>query len=149
VNALARIPGLFGTVKNSPEAIPQLVEETMRWDAAAQGFVRTPNSDVEMHGKTIPSGAQVLVHIGAANRDEQQFPDAAAFVLDRSTKRHLGLGHSTHFCVGAPLGRQLAKISFEELLRVADRLEADFETAERVRTPNFRGFIRLEVEIRR
>lgn len=148
VNALARVPGLFTSVKAHPQAIAQLVEETMRWDAAAQGFVRSPSSNVELRDRLVPVGAQVLVHIGAANRDERQFEDPDRFDMERSTKRHLGLGHSTHFCIGAPLGRQLARISFEELLRVSDRLEADFSSAKRVRTPNFRGYIHLDVQVR-
>ena len=148
INVLARAPGVFREVMAHPEAVPHLVEETMRWDAAAQGFVRSPNTDVELRGKVVPAGAQVLVHIGSANRDERQFSDPDRFDLERSAGRHLGLGHSTHFCVGAPLGRQLARISFEELLRVSDVVEADFQTAERVRTPNFRGFIHLNVRLR-
>jgi cytochrome P450 len=146
--ALATVPGLFDSVRADPQKIPQLVEETMRWDAAAQGFIRSPTEDVEIHGCDVPAGAQVLVHIGAANRDERQFQDPDRFHLDRPTQRHLGLGHSTHFCIGAPLGRQLARISFEELLLVSDRFDVDFATAERVRTPNFRGFIHLDTDVR-
>ncbi|HEX6787463.1 MAG TPA: cytochrome P450, partial [Acidimicrobiales bacterium] len=102
---------------------------------------------VEFHGRTIPAGAQVLVHIGSANRDERQFPDPDAFHLDRTNTRQLALGHGTHFCVGAPLGRMLARISWEELLAVADRWEPDYTTARRVTTPNFRGFIHLDVTV--
>jgi cytochrome P450 len=147
-NVLATVPGLFDAVRNQPDLVAQLVEETMRWDAPAQGFVRTPTEDAALHGRTIPAGAQVLVHIGSANRDERQFPDPDRFDLARQMKRHLGLGHGTHFCVGAPLGRQLARISVEELLRVSECFEADYATAERVKTPNFRGFTRLDVNLR-
>jgi cytochrome P450 len=146
-NALCRVPELFTSLRHDPDLIPQFVEESMRWDAAAQGFVRSPRYDVELHGRTIPAGSQVLLHIGSANRDERQFDDPDRFDLHRVTKRHLGLGHGTHFCVGAPLGRQLARISWEELLKVSDHFEADYSTSERVRTPNFRGFIHLEVDI--
>jgi cytochrome P450 len=100
-----------------------------------------------LHGRTVPAGAQVLVHIGSANRDERQFPNADDFVLDRPNQRHLGLGHSTHFCVGAPLARVLARISWEELLPVTRRWEPDRTSARRVTTPNFRGFFHLEVGI--
>jgi cytochrome P450 len=147
-NALALLPDLFAAVKRNASSVAQLVEETMRWDAAAQGFVRTPVSDVALSGKTIPAGSQVLVHIGSANRDERQFDAPDRFDLERSMQRHLGLGHGTHFCVGAPLARQLARISFEELLRVSEILEADYSSAKRVRTPNFRGFVRLDVTLR-
>jgi cytochrome P450 len=119
----------------------------MRWDAAAQGFVRTPTQDVELHGRTIPEGSQVLLHIGSANRDEREFPAADKFDLSRHDTQHLGLGHSRHFCVGAPLARLVAKSVWDELLQVAHRWEPDFATARRVTTPNFRGFIHLEVSL--
>lgn len=148
-NALCRVPGLFDALRADLSLVPQFVEEGMRWDAAAQGFVRSPVEDVVVRDRTVPAGAQVLAHIGSANRDDRQFDDPERFDLDRVTKRHLGLGHGPHFCVGAPLGRQLARVSWEELLKVADQFEADYSTAERVRTPNFRGFMHLEVDVRR
>ena len=145
-SALATVDGLFGEVRSDLSLVPAFVEEAMRFDAAAQGFVRTPTADVALHGRTIPEGSQVLVHIGSANRDERQFADPDRFALDRPSQRHLGLGHGTHFCVGAPLGRLLARVSWEELLPRVARWEPDFATAERVQTPNFRGFLRLDVD---
>jgi cytochrome P450 len=146
-HALAQNEGLFETVKADPTLVGALAEEGSRWDSAAQGFVRSPTRDVELHGRIIPAGAQVLVHIGSANRDERQFPNPDAFILDRENARQLALGHGTHFCVGAPLGRMLGRISWEELLAVSDRWEPDYSTARRVTTPNFRGFIHLMVTI--
>jgi len=145
--ALATVTGLFERVRAEPALVPLLVEETMRWDAAAQGFVRSPTRDVGVHGRTIPAGAQVLVHIGAANRDERHFDDPDRFLLERPDQRHLGMGHGPHFCVGAPLGRLLARIAWEELLVVAGRWEADLEGGRRVTTPNFRGWFHLDVTL--
>jgi cytochrome P450 len=146
-HALAQVDGLFETVRADPALVPALAEEGSRWDSAAQGFVRSPTDDVELHGKTIPAGAQVLIHIGSANRDERQFPEPDQFQLDRANTRQLAFGHGTHFCVGAPLGRMLARISWEELLAVTERWEPDYTSARRVKTPNFRGFIHLDVTI--
>ncbi len=120
----------------------------MRWDAAAQGFVRSPNQDVELYDKVIPQGAQVLLHIGSANRDEREFEDADTFDMQRDNKRHLGLGQGIHFCVGAPLGREMTHTIFEELLAASDVWEVELEGAARVHTPNFRGFARLPLTIR-
>jgi cytochrome P450 len=119
----------------------------MRWDAPAQGFVRTPTRDVVLHGKRIPAGAQVLLHIGAANRDERRFTDPDRFDLHRQDNRHLALGHRTHFCIGAPLGRLMTRILFEDLVAVSTGWAVDLDTAARVQTPNFRGFARLPVDI--
>ena len=145
--ALARHPALWHTLRADPAGIPDFVEEGARWDAAAQGFVRTPTRDVPLHGVTIPEGAQVLLHIGAANRDERRFPEPDQFLLDRPERRHLGFGQGIHFCVGAGLARAMTRIAFEELIAHSDRWDVDFTTAQRVRTPNFRGFSRLPLTL--
>ena len=145
--ALALHPQVFEEVRHHPELIPAFVEEGMRWDAAAQGFVRSPTHDVALHGKIIPTGAQVLLHIGSANRDEREFAEPDRFDIHRSDQRHLGMGQGIHFCVGSPLGRVMAQFLFEELLPMSARWEIDLQGAARVTTPNFRGFTRLPLTI--
>ncbi|MEX1143232.1 MAG: cytochrome P450 [Anaerolineales bacterium] len=147
VYALYLHPQVLEEVKKDLSQVGYLVEEAMRWDAAAQGFVRSPQIDVDLHSKTIPAGAQVLLHIGSANRDERQFPDPDRFDIHRPEMRHLGLGQGPHFCVGAPLSRSMSYILFEELIRASDKWEADLEAALRVTTPNFRGFSKLPLAI--
>src|SRR5581483_4546497 len=145
--ALSLHPHVLAEVRANPDLIPAFVEEGMRWDAPAQGFVRSPTRDVELHGKLIPQGAQVLLHIGSANRDEREFADPDRFDLHRADQRHLGMGQGIHFCVGAPLGRVMAQFLFEELLPVSTRWEIDLNHAARVTTPNFRGFVQLPLTI--
>src|SRR5689334_20963055 len=147
-NALAQNPQIFTELKQQPDLVPAFVEEGMRWDAAAQGFVRSPNADVQLHDKVIPQGAQVLLHIGSANRDEREFENPDTFDINRDNKRHLGLGQGIHFCVGAPLGREMTQTIFDELLAVSDIWETDLTQSARVLTPNFRGFSRLPLTIK-
>lgn len=139
-HALALHQGTYRQVRDSPGLVPGLIEEGMRWDAAAQGFVRCPTRDVEMHGKTIPAGAQVLLQIGSANRDGRAFPSPDRFDVNRRENRHLGLGRGIHFCIGAPLARVMARTLFERLLGASRVWEVDLDGAARVKTPNFRGF---------
>lgn len=145
--ALAIHPRVYRQVKGDPSLVPALIEEGMRWDAAAQGFVRCPSRDVAMHGKTIPAGAQVLLHIGAANRDERAFERPDRFEVARPENRHLGFGKGIHFCVGAPLARKMAQALFARLLGASAVWEVDLERARRVKTPNFRGFSVLPLRI--
>jgi cytochrome P450 len=142
-HALALHPEVRTEVKGTPELIPNLIEECMRWDAPTQGFVRTPTQDITLHGKTIPEDSQVLLHIGSANRDEREFNEPERFDVHRPEQRHLGMGRGIHFCVGAPLGRRMTQILFEELMKVSERWEINLDSAARVTTPNFRGFTRL------
>ncbi len=146
-HALSLHPRVLEEVRAHPDLIPAFVEEGMRWDAAAQGFVRSPTHDVTLHGKVIPQGAQVLLHIGSANRDEREFAEADRFDIHRSDQRHLGMGQGIHFCVGAPLGRAMAQFLFEELLPLSARWDVDLRGAARVTTPNFRGFVRLPLTL--
>jgi cytochrome P450 len=145
--ALSLHPSVYDEVRAQPALIPAFVEEGMRWDAAAQGFVRTPTVDILLHGKVIPAGSQALLHIGSANRDEREFPDADRFDVHRKGQRHLGMGQGVHFCVGAPLGRVMAQYLFEELLPVSTCWEVDLSNAARVVTPNFRGFTCLPLMV--
>jgi pimeloyl-[acyl-carrier protein] synthase len=147
VYALAELPEIHARLRADPALSGPFTEEAMRWDAAAQGFVRTPTRDLEIRDTKVPEGAQVLVHIGAANRDPDAFPDPDRFDLDRAGGRHFGLGHGTHFCVGAPLGRVLARVAVDDLVARAPTVAVDIGQAVRVSTPNFRGFQRLDVTV--
>jgi cytochrome P450 len=147
VHALALHPEIHARLRADPSLVPAFTEEAMRWDAAAQGFVRTPTRDMEIGDSKVPEGAQVLVHIGAANRDPDAFPDPDRFDVDRGGGRHLGLGHGAHFCVGGPLGRMLARVAVEDLVARAPTVAVDLDAAVRVSTPNFRGFQRLDVTV--
>lgn len=145
--ALALHPAIFRELKADIGLMQPFVEEGMRWDAAAQGFVRSPTQDVHLHGTVIPENAQVLLHIGSANRDERQFDRPDEFDIHRGATRHLGMGQGIHFCVGAPLGRDMSYSLFEELIGVAEKWEIDLDDSVRVPTPNFRGFHHLPLTI--
>ncbi len=145
--ALSLHPQIWRELRLQPQLIPAFMEEGMRWDAPAQGFVRSPQHDLTLHGKVIPEGAQVLLHIGSANRDEREFAAADRFDIHRLDQRHLGLGQGIHFCVGAPLGRTMTQTLFEELVAVSNRWEIDLIGSARVTTPNFRGFTRLPLTL--
>ncbi len=110
--------------------------------------MRSPTQDVELHGKTIPENAQVLLHIGSANRDERMFDHPDVFDLHRENRGHLGLGVGLHFCVGAPLGRLMTQTLFRTLLQASGMWETDQANARRVTTPNFRGYAVLPLTVR-
>jgi len=146
-HALGTQPQLLAELRAQPHLAPNFVDEGMRWDAAAQGFVRSPTQPVALHGRVIPEGAQVLLHLGSANRDERQFDNPDVFDLHRPNLRHLGFGQGVHFCVGAPLAREMTNTLFATLVQSADAWEVDRANALRVTTPNFRGFSRLPIRL--
>ena len=82
-----------------------------------QVFIRTPTHDTAIRGVPIRAGQRVSLWYGAANRDEEIYPDGDRFDVARSPNDHLGFGIGPHFCLGANLARLEIKVMFEELLR--------------------------------
>jgi hypothetical protein len=62
------------------------------------------------------TGEQVLVGLGAANRDPAVYADPDQLDVTRHAHRHLAFGHGPHHCLGAPLARLEAAIAFGRLL---------------------------------
>ena len=113
---LAENPDQRALLQRDPSLIPAAVEETLRCSPPLQLTARTTAREVTLHGVTIPAGGRVVLVLGAANRDERQFPDPDKFDVTRGRFRHMGFGEGVHGCLGAPLARLEATTAAEEAL---------------------------------
>ena len=73
-----------------------------------------------------------MLHIAAANRDGDAYPDPEAFRLDREDgPEHLAFGVGAHVCLGNHLTRLVGRVVLEEVLALLDTrsltLPDDFE----------------------
>jgi len=99
-----------------PTLIPGAVEEVLRYDSSVIHWRRRTTRPVELSGVELPEGADVLVSIGAANRDPEVFADPDRFdIRRREASEHLSFGNGPHYCLGAPLARLEARVVLEEL----------------------------------
>jgi cytochrome P450 len=121
-------PEAIAELHNDPSLVPGSVDELLRLESPAQGLFRETTRDVELGGVELPRGARLMVHFGAANRDEAVFGPNAGRLDPRRGElgKHVAFGKGIHFCVGAPLARLELRIAlpllFERLrgLRRAD-----------------------------
>ena len=109
-------PGELARLRAQMDVLPSAIEEVLRYRSPLQWIGRVTRCDVDLHGQTIPAGTFVLVMIGAANRDPNQFQDPHRFDITRDPNPHLAFGHGVHFCLGAPLARLEAKTALTHLL---------------------------------
>jgi cytochrome P450 len=99
-----------------PEAIPQAVEEFLRYYSPVSFLTRTATRDVYLAGKDIKEGDRVACGFAAANRDPQAFDEPNSIRIDRAPNRHLAFGHGMHFCMGSNLGRSEAALVIKTVL---------------------------------
>ncbi|MEK5058963.1 hypothetical protein BK126_01375 [Paenibacillus sp. FSL H7-0326] len=117
MKTLLEHPESYEMLAANPELTASAVEEMLRYESPVQFTNRVASVDVEYGGKLIPQKAEIIVNLGAANRDPDYFHDPDVFDITRSKNRHLSFASGAHFCLGAPLARMEAAIAFEVLTR--------------------------------
>jgi len=117
VLALLRHPTERAWLLEDPARAAPAVEELLRWDSPVQMTDRMVTEDLELGGARIRAGEQVVVLLGAANRDPERFTSPDSLDLRRDEGRSLSFGHGIHFCVGAALARVEAQIAIPAVLR--------------------------------
>jgi cytochrome P450 len=118
---LARDPELAGRIRANPALVPPFVEEVLRLESPSQGMFRQAKQDVEIGGVRIAKGEHVFLIYAAGNMDEEVFPCPADLDVERqSANNHLAFGRGTHYCLGAPLARQEARIALTSMLARMD-----------------------------
>lgn len=121
--ALLRHPDQLRLLRRRPELIEAGVDEIVRYDGPVQLAARIATEDMTFGDKTIPAGAKVMLLLGSANRDPDQYPLPDRLDLTRTGVRTLAFGSGPHYCVGALLGKVESTIVFSALLRRYGRIE--------------------------
>jgi len=120
--ALLSHPDQWALLQREPERIPNAVEELLRFDSPVQLTSRLVKEDGELEGRPLRRGEQLVLLLGAANRDPEAFPEPDRLDVTRENVRHLSFGHGIHFCLGAQLARLETTLAFQALLERFPRL---------------------------
>ncbi|BBZ67444.1 cytochrome P450 [Mycolicibacterium insubricum] len=104
--ALLSNPEQLDAVRNDRTLLAQAIEEAVRWDAPLLTITRVATCDTELGGVPIPAGSSVMPMLGAANRQEDRYPDPDRFDIFREAKGALvSWGYGAHVCLGMHLAR--------------------------------------------
>jgi cytochrome P450 len=128
-------PELVDAVRADRSLIPQAIEEAVRWEPPLLTITRVATRDTELAGIPIPAGSTVMPMLGAANRDEDRYPDPDRFDICRSPEPHTSWGNGVHVCLGMHLARLEMRVALNLLLDRLPNLRLDPEGDD----PHIRG----------
>jgi cytochrome P450 family 142 subfamily A polypeptide 1 len=147
--ALLQHPDQLERLRADRTLLPVAIEEMVRWVTPLLNMRRTATVDVELRGRTIRAGDQVLLMYAAANRDEDVFVDPQRFDITRAPNPHVAFGIGAHFCMGANIARLELRAAFNAILDRLPGLERADDGPLRLHAPAFAcGLTSLPVRLR-
>lgn len=133
VQLLIERPAQAARLRADPDLAPAFVEEILRYDSPVQLTERFAGEDTVVAGLPVPAGSELIIFLGAANRDPARFRDPDRFDPDRAGNAPLSFGAGAHYCLGAPLARLEAQVALPALLRRFPEITAAGEPGRRDR----------------
>jgi cytochrome P450 len=121
--ALLRAPEQLAKLRQSPELIAPAVDELLRFDGPVQITQRVVLEDMAVSGCPVKAGDEILLILGAANRDPTVFAEPNKLDVTRDARRHVAFGGGIHHCLGAVLARMEGQIAFQTLFDRFARIE--------------------------
>jgi cytochrome P450 len=140
---LAEHPDQRHAVVQDRALIPNVIDETLRFEPTGHATARYVTEDVEYYGTTVPAGSPILLLLASANRDERRFENPEVYDVRRNDLQHLTFGYGHHFCLGASLARLEGRVALDELLNRFPEWDIDYDNIKLAPTSTVRGWERM------
>jgi cytochrome P450 len=145
---LAEHPDQRRAVAEDRSLIPNVIDETLRFEPTGHAVARYVTHDVDYHGTTVPAGSAMLLLVAAANRDPRRYDAPDVYDIRRDDIRHLTFGYGLHYCLGANLARLEGRVALDELLNRWPEWDVDYDDMELAPTSTVRGWARMPMIVR-
>lgn len=127
LNAFARFPEQWQHLRQRPELIRAVLEESLRYESITRFLGRGLLEDVDFEGVTLPAGARIGGLMYAAGRDPRRWENADQFDITRAVTGHIGFGRGIHACVGQSVARMESECLFGALAKKVAAIEINGE----------------------
>lgn len=140
---LAEHPDQRRAVVDDRSLIPNVIDETLRFEPTGHATARYVTHDVDYYGTTVPAGSPILLLLAAANRDPRRYESPDVYDIRRDDLQHLTFGYGLHFCLGANLARLEGRVALDELLNRWSEWDIDYDNIKLAPTSTVRGWERM------
>ena len=140
---LAEHPDQRQAVVQDRALIPNVIDETLRFEPTGHATARYVTEDVEYYGTTVPAGSPILLLLASANRDDRRFENPDVYDVRRNDLQHLTFGYGHHFCLGASLARLEGRVALDEFLNRFPEWDIDYDNIKLAPTSTVRGWERM------
>ncbi|MFG1621890.1 cytochrome P450 [Kribbella sp. NPDC049227] len=110
-------PDLILALRSGQTTIAGFVDEVLRYESPVQVTTRVARTDgLVVDDVPIPVGSDVILLLGAANRDPARYLQPDRFDPTRTDTKPVSFGAGPHICIGNSLARLEASVAFPRLL---------------------------------
>jgi cytochrome P450 len=145
---LAEHPDQRRAVVEERALIPNVIDETLRFEPTGHATARYVTEDIDYYGTTVPAGSPILVSMASANRDPRRFENPDVYDIYRKDVQHLTFGYGLHFCLGSHLARLEGRVALDELLNRWPEWDVDYSGIKLAPTSTVRGWERMPIILR-
>jgi cytochrome P450 len=145
---LAEHPQERRAVVQDRSLIPNVIDETLRFEPTGHATARYSTEDSEFYGTTLPAGSAVLLLLASANRDPRRYENPDVYDIRRADVQHLTFGYGLHFCLGSHLARLEGRVALDELLNRWPEWDVDYSGIKLAPTSTVRGWERMPIVVR-
>ena len=114
---LARHPAERTTIVSDPDLWSNAIEELMRFETTLIEGQRKAIDDMEVNGRFIPAGTEMIIVWAAANLDPEVFPQPLEVDINRSPVPHCSFATGFHRCLGSHLARVELRAALDQFHR--------------------------------
>jgi len=145
---LAEHPDQRRAVVEERALIPNVIDETLRFEPTGHATARYVTEDIEYYGTTVPARSPILVSMASANRDPRRFENPDVYDIYRQDVQHLTFGYGLHFCLGSHLARLEGRVALDEMLNRWPERDVDYRGIKLAPTSTVRGWERMPIILR-
>lgn len=122
------------------------VNEILRYESPLKrASYRVTKNDIKIREHIIPAKTQIILFLGAANRDPKIFDNPNIFNIYRKNNPHLAFGYGLHNCVGKSLALMEGRLLFPKIANYLNQVKVVNDGPYWKKLTHFRGLEKLMV----